>query len=122
MKGNRLNSRVELVGRLRLWRRVGRKETLMKRSLFVIILCAGVTLGISIGLRQSLGLFLTPISLDLGLGREVFALGVGLMNLVWGVLAPFAGALSAVLLIVTLVLAIAFRRVLAFNRGFHDVG
>lgn len=66
----------------------------MKRSLFVLILCAAVTLGISIGLRQSLGLFLTPISLDLGLGREVFALGVGLMNLVWGLLAPFAGALS----------------------------
>jgi len=66
----------------------------MKRSLFVIILCAAVTLGISIGLRQSLGLFLTPISLDLGLGREVFALGVGLMNLVWGLLAPFAGAVA----------------------------
>lgn len=94
MIGNSLDSGLELTGHLSVWRRVGSKETLMKRSLFVIILCAAVTLGISIGLRQSLGLFLTPISLDLGLGREVFALGVGLMNLVWGLLAPFAGALS----------------------------
>lgn len=34
---------------------------------------------------------------------------------------PFAGALSAVLLATTLLLAIAFRRALALNRGFQDV-
>ena len=58
------------------------------------ILCGGAILAVVIGLRQSLGLFLTPISSELGLGRETFALGIGLMNLVWGLGAPFAGALA----------------------------
>lgn len=35
---------------------------------------------------------------------------------------PFAGALSAVLLGTTLVLAIAFRRALSLSKGFHDAG
>jgi MFS family permease len=51
-------------------------------------------LAVVVGLRQSLGLFLTPISVELGLGRETFALGIGLMNLVWGLGAPFAGAVA----------------------------
>jgi mannopine transport system permease protein len=34
---------------------------------------------------------------------------------------PFAGALSTVLLAVTLVLVAVFRRALSFNRGFGDV-
>ena len=46
------------------------------------------------GIRQGLGLFLTPISMDLGLGREAFALSMGLMNLFWGLGAPIAGAIS----------------------------
>jgi MFS family permease len=57
-------------------------------------LCGGGVLAVVVGLRQSLGLFLTPISIDLGLGREIYALGLGLMNLVWGLGAPFAGALA----------------------------
>lgn len=35
---------------------------------------------------------------------------------------PFAGALSAVLLVTTLVLAVTFRRALSFNKGFQDAG
>ena len=34
---------------------------------------------------------------------------------------PFAGALSAMLLVTTLVLSVAFRKLLSFNRGFQDV-
>lgn len=66
----------------------------MMRSLWVIILCGGAIMGLSVGLRQSLGLFLTPISTDLGIGRESFALGMGFMNLAWGLGAPFAGAIA----------------------------
>jgi MFS family permease len=66
----------------------------MPRSLVVALACGAAILGVSVGLRQGLGLFLEPISLDLGLGREAFAFAIGLMNLVWGLLAPFAGALA----------------------------
>lgn len=66
----------------------------MSRPLWVIVLCGGTVLGLVLGVRHSLGLFLTPISVELDMGRGVFALGLGLMNLVWGLVAPFAGALA----------------------------
>lgn len=66
----------------------------MTRGLWIIILCAGSVMALSVGLRQSLGLFLGPISVDLGLGRESFALAMGLMNLFWGLAAPIAGAIA----------------------------
>ncbi|OAB55235.1 hypothetical protein AY600_14115 [Phormidium willei BDU 130791] len=66
----------------------------MSRALWIVVLSAGTVMGLSVGFRQSLGLYLTPISLDLGIGRESFALGMGLMNLFWGLGSPFAGAIA----------------------------
>ena len=66
----------------------------MGRRAWIAILCGGGILAVVVGLRQSLGLFLTPVSTELGLGRETFALGIGLMNLIWGLGAPFAGAVA----------------------------
>ncbi len=66
----------------------------MSRHLWVIIICAGSIIGLSVGLRQAMGLFLDPVSIQLGLGRETFALAMGLMNLFWGLGAPFAGAVA----------------------------
>ena len=58
------------------------------------MICAGLILAIAVGIRQSFGLFLEPVSTSLNLGRETFALSIGLVNLLWGALAPFTGALS----------------------------
>ena len=58
------------------------------------IICGGLILAIAVGIRQSFGLFLEPISTTLHIGRETFALSIGLVNLLWGVLAPFTGALA----------------------------
>ena len=58
------------------------------------IICGGLILAIAVGIRQSFGLFLEPISSSLQIGRETFALSIGLVNLLWGVLAPFTGALA----------------------------
>ena len=58
------------------------------------IICGGLILAIAVGIRQSFGLFLEPISTTLLIGRETFALSIGLVNLLWGVLAPFTGALA----------------------------
>ena len=66
----------------------------MNRKLWIALICAGCVLGLSVGFRQALGLFLTPVSEYLATGRETFALGMGLMNLFWGLGAPFAGALA----------------------------
>ncbi|MDX5433815.1 MAG: MFS transporter, partial [Halomonas sp.] len=40
------------------------------------------------------GLFLEPMSSELGWGREVFAFALALQNLVWGFAQPFTGALA----------------------------
>ena len=66
----------------------------MSSRLWLVIVCAGSILGLSMGLRQGMGLFLTPISMHLELGREALALAMGLMNLFWGLSAPAAGAIS----------------------------
>jgi predicted MFS family arabinose efflux permease len=46
---------------------------------------------ISFGIRHGFGLFLQPMSTDLGWGRETFALAMAVQNLVWGATQPFAG-------------------------------
>lgn len=40
---------------------------------FLVLLCAAVTVGLSFGIRQSFGLFIRPIPMDLGWGRETFS-------------------------------------------------
>lgn len=49
---------------------------------------------LSLGTRQSFGLFLTPMSFDLGWGRETFAFAIALQNLIWGMAQPFAGLVA----------------------------
>ena len=66
----------------------------LERPLWVVIIAAGAVMALAIGFRQSLGLFLTPISLSFGGSRAEFALGIGLMNLFWGLASPFAGAFA----------------------------
>jgi predicted MFS family arabinose efflux permease len=61
---------------------------------WMLVLCAGAMLAINMGIRQAFGLYLKPISLDLGLDRQVFSMAMAILNLVWGLGAPFAGALS----------------------------
>ena len=61
----------------------------------VAILAAGaICVLIGMGLRASMGLFLKPISLDLGWGREVFAIAMALQNLFWGAFQPIAAGIA----------------------------
>ena len=64
------------------------------RGPWVVLACAGAILLLSLGIRQSFGLFLLPISMDRGWGREIVALALALQNLMWGFAQPFAGALA----------------------------
>jgi MFS family permease len=49
---------------------------------------------LALGTRQSFGLFLVPMCSALGWGRELFAFGIALQNLVWGLAQPFAGMIA----------------------------
>jgi len=61
---------------------------------WLLVLAAGATVGVCFGIRQAFGLYLAPISADLGLGRNAFALSMGLMNLTWGLAAFPVGAIA----------------------------
>lgn len=60
----------------------------------VALVCAAALLTISLGLRQSFGIFLAPMAEDLEIGRQVFGLAIALQNLIWGLIQPFIGALA----------------------------
>lgn len=49
---------------------------------------------IGFGFPATFGVFLRPMSEELGWGREVFALSMGIQALCWGVTQPFAGMVA----------------------------
>ena len=51
-------------------------------------------LTLSMGLRQSLGLFMQPLTRDIAISVSDFTLALAVQNLAWGFLQPFAGALA----------------------------
>ena len=60
-----------------------------------LIVAAGCAVSlISFGVRSGFGVFLEPMSGDLGWGREIFALAIAIQNLLWGVCQPVAGAIA----------------------------
>ncbi|TMH48663.1 MAG: MFS transporter, partial [Betaproteobacteria bacterium] len=65
-----------------------------KSSPAVMLVCASVILTLALGIRHSFGLFLQPMSMDNGWGREVFGFAVAVQNLLWGITQPFTGMLA----------------------------
>ncbi len=64
------------------------------RTPAVILACASAILAVSLGIRHGFGLFLQPMSMANGWGRETFAFAIALQNLLWGIGQPFAGAVA----------------------------
>ena len=64
------------------------------RPLWMVILAAGLIVGIAMGLRQVMGLYLPPMTKELGIGREPFSTAMAVANLVWGIGAIFAGMIA----------------------------
>ncbi len=60
----------------------------------LILIGAAVLLSLGMGLRQSLGLFLTPVTRDLSIAAADFTLAVAVQNIVWGVSQAPVGALA----------------------------
>jgi predicted MFS family arabinose efflux permease len=66
----------------------------MERTTRLVFLAGIVCLITAMGIRQSFGIFLAPIAMDLEVGRQVFGLAIAVQNLLWGLAQPFAGALA----------------------------
>jgi predicted MFS family arabinose efflux permease len=61
----------------------------------LVVLTAGcLIMCISFGIRAGFGLFLQPMSLEYGWGREVFSFSIALQNLMWGALGAVAGGFA----------------------------
>jgi MFS family permease len=64
------------------------------RTPLAVLICGGIILTLSLGTRHSFGLFLKPMTLDLGWSRETFAIAIAIQNLVYGLATPFAGMIT----------------------------
>ena len=62
--------------------------------MFLLLVLSGLIISLCMGLRQSLGLFMRPMTLDLGITAATFGFSIALQNIVWGISQPFVGALA----------------------------
>ncbi len=69
-------------------------QRLKSDRLMMVVIAGGVLVSVTMGIRQSFGLFLTPFSYEYGLPITVWAFAVALHNLLWGLAQPFVGALA----------------------------
>jgi len=96
------------------------------RPMLPILIGASVMLTLSMGLRQSLGIFLQPLTHDIGISVSDFTLAIAVQNLAWGFLQPLAGALTVrygfrAIMVVGAVLYIAGLLFMAGANGFLSV-
>lgn len=59
-----------------------------------VLIGAGVMLAMAMGLRQSLGIFMTPMTADIAVSISEFTLAIAIQNLIWGLSQPLVGALA----------------------------
>ena len=64
------------------------------RTPTTILVCGGIVLTIALGVRHNFGLYLQPMTSDLGIGREVFSVAIAIQNLVYGLAQPFTGMIA----------------------------
>ncbi len=60
----------------------------------IILVCGASVLALNMGVRQTFGLFLEPMTLDLGISRGNFSLAIAIQNILWGLLTPLCGILA----------------------------
>src|SRR5262250_1946637 len=64
------------------------------RQTRLILVGAALLLSLGMGIRQSFGLFLTPVTRDLALTAADFTLAVAVQNIVWGISQAPIGAIA----------------------------
>ncbi len=62
--------------------------------MLMLLLVSGLVISLSMGMRQSMGLFLGPLTTELGISAATFSFSLALQNIVWGASQPIVGALA----------------------------
>lgn len=83
------------------------------RPVMPILIGASVMLSLGMGVRQSFGLVMQPLTRDIALTVSDFALAMSVQNLAWGFLQPVAGALAV---------RVGFRPVMVGGAVFYAAG
>lgn len=65
---------------------------MLRSKAVIVIACGALMVLLSMGIRQSFGIFLQPITTDLAIGRESFSLAVAIQNIIFGL--PIIGILA----------------------------
>lgn len=60
----------------------------------LIVICGGILLGLSLGVRNVQGLFMLPMIGERGWTREHFGIAIALQNIVWGLSQPLTGMIA----------------------------
>src|SRR2546423_10999887 len=94
-----------------------------QRAMLLLIVLSGLIISLCMGLRQSLGLFMRPMTLDLGISAATFGFSIALQNIVLGLAQPFIGAAgdrygARPVLIGTALLYTAGLMLMAFSKAF----
>ena len=63
----------------------------LNQKAFWILTAGPLMLAITLGIRHAFGVFLVPMSIDNGWGRETFGFAIALQNLIWGLSQPVVG-------------------------------
>jgi len=70
-------------------------KTKTQISPIAVVLAAGCfATAVSMGVRSTMGVYLDPISVDLGISTGSFGLAIAIQNLIWGLGQPVAGAIA----------------------------
>ncbi|TMH61168.1 MAG: MFS transporter [Betaproteobacteria bacterium] len=69
-------------------------STIDRRAMLLLLILSGVIIALCMGLRQSLGIFMRPMTVELGISAATFGFAIALQNIVWGVSQPFVGAVA----------------------------
>ncbi len=59
--------------------------------MFQVLACGAAIVTLSMGIRHGFGLWLQPITQEMGWTRQSFALAIAIQNLSWGIIGIFAG-------------------------------
>ncbi|HYF43393.1 MAG TPA: MFS transporter [Ramlibacter sp.] len=69
-------------------------DSTKKTALWLVLLAAAGTFALTMGTRQTMGLFLSPLNTATGLGLASISLAFAFGQLWWGLTQPFAGAMA----------------------------
>lgn len=65
-----------------------------KLSMLQVLACGAAIVTLSMGIRHGFGLWLLPITQEMGWNRQSFALAIAVQNLSWGLIGIFAGMVA----------------------------